>query len=48
MGSLVGTHLKGMVSAAAAAERSGVVKTEGLEPLIETSLLTLVEFHSEE
>lgn len=47
MGSLVGTHLKGMVSAAAA-ERSGVVKTEGLEPLIETSLLTLVEFHSEE
>lgn len=47
MESLVGTHLKGMVSAAAA-ERSGVVKIEGLEPLIETSLLTLVEFHSEE
>ena len=47
MRSLVETHLKGVVSTAAA-ERSGVVKTEGLERLIETSLLTLVGFHSEE
>ena len=46
MRSLVETHLKGVVSTAAA-ERSGG-KTEGLEPLIETSLLTLVGFLSEE